>query len=236
MSLHPLYLFLAIALLFTPISLPLGEQRRHFLRHKSHEVLLTLPNLLGSPWNWVELIRSAVGTWILCYLALPGPNAGPPALVASPEAILSAALLVSAVVIQVFVTGSRRLRLNPMFYLLGMSAAILPWSAALFGGMLAIVFTGMMRRWKLFYLFLVPCLLGASLVFETAPTTIGFMSLLLLPPTITSCFSRMALPVFSPIKWLSKRKSKRRLYAFDPVHDVTEKRERREQRRQTVNR
>ncbi len=162
-----LYLALALVLLWLPLGLLLGRRRRRELSHPERSNLVTLPLLLRSPWAWVDLIRAGVGAWVLAnriFLPVVGPV--PKTTIYLAVGLQLAALLFS-VWLQVMATGSRRLRLAPLFYLLGLTVVLLPWQASLFGVALGLTLTGMLGQWRVVFWIMPVCLGAACALFRS---------------------------------------------------------------------
>ena len=186
MRIDYLYLLLAVALLWLPLALLFGRRVRRELRNPARGVLVTLPALLRSPWSWVDLLRATGGVWILNHLVYlpPPPTAKPtPAILLALRIGLPLVLFIG-VWIQTMLTGSRRLRLAPLFYLLGITIAmLLPfWQVSFFGGVLGLTLTGMLRRWQLAFWLLPATLLAAALLFKQIGIPVILVALLYMLP------------------------------------------------------
>lgn len=198
MRIDYLYLSLAMALLWLPLALLLRRRVRRDLRNPARGVLVSLPTLLRSPWAWVDLFRAAGGLWVLIYLAV---QPLPPPAKPSPTAILLLRIgiplvLLIGVWIQVMITGSRRLRLAPLFYLIGIMSILLPWQISLFGGLLGITLTGMLRRWKLVFWLMPGTLIAAAVLFRQIGIPIALTAVLYVLPGL------LGLRTERPLSWV----------------------------------
>lgn len=199
MRIATLYLALALALLWFPTAFFLGRRRRRELRNPTRSDLITLPSLLCSPFSWIDLFRAAGGTLILTHLAVIPPNrALTPVESAIGLAIFALPLVISSWV-QTMVTGSRWLRLAPLFFLLGIAATALPWEVVLFGSLLGLTLTGMLGRWRFVFWILPACLIAASVLFRQ----IGIPSLLV--PILFGIPALLDLNPNRPLAWVSAR-------------------------------
>jgi hypothetical protein len=217
------YLLLALVLLWLPLALLLGRHRRRELRNPARGALVTLPSLLRSPWAWFDLLRAGGAVWVMLHLIqlplLPTdkPQSHHASLVLVGGQLLALAL---GVWIQTMGTGSRRLRLAPLFYLLGITIALLPWQVWLFGGALGLALTGMLRRWQVVFWLLPASLLAMAALFRTLELKVAFVAALYVLPGL------LGLRHERPLSWV-----------FTPVRDipVEEKQPRRRRRHRNEN-
>ncbi len=197
MQLAPFYLALSLLLLLLPTALFLGRRRRHSLRSSAQNELVTLPTLLTCVWSWVDLARAAGGGWLLTNkVVLP-----PTTVLQIWEVVLGLVIQLGPLLLgawlQIMLTGSRRLRLAPLFYLLGLTVAVLPWQVWLFGGLLGMTLTGMLRRWRAVF-WIMPCsLLGAAVLFRS----ISFATLLV--PVLYLLTSLLGIRPDRPLAWVT---------------------------------
>ena len=197
MRIDPLYLALAIVLLWLPTALFLGRRRRRELRIPDRETGLTIPALLASAWSWIDLLRAGAGAWILVELAIR-----PPLLSGAPTlcSILHVAALGLGVWSQTMLTGSLRLRLAPLCYLVGLSVVLLPWQVSLFGGVLGLTLAAMMGQWLMAFWILPVTLVAASVLFQKT----GMLNLLL--PAVYLITAILGVRPERPIAWVYARK------------------------------
>lgn len=165
MRIYYFHLLLALVLLWMPLAVLLGRRRRRDLRNPARGVLVTVPALLACPWAWFDLVRASVGAWLLMQQAVEALAFDDPAR----WAVLGVqmAVLLVGVWVQIMGTGSRHVRLAPLFYMLGLTTALVPWQVALFGGLLGFALTGMLRRWNLVFWLMPLTLLAATALFRT---------------------------------------------------------------------
>jgi len=197
MRIEPLYLALAIVLLWLPTALFLGRRRRRELRVPDRESGLTILSLLASVWSWIDLLRAGAGAWILVYLAIRPPLLSGPSTLCS---ILQVAVLGLGVWSQTMLTGSFRLRLAPLCYLVGLSVALLPWQVSLFGGVLGLTLAAMMSQWIMAFWILPVTLVAASVLFQKT----GMLNLLL--PAVYLVAAILSVRPERPIAWVYSRK------------------------------
>jgi len=193
------YLLLALTLLWLPPALLLNRSRRRELRNPARGALVNLPALLRSPWAWFDLVRASGALWVIQHLVQlpPLPTDQPP----SPTAALlflggQLFALAVGVWIQTMVTGSRRLRLAPFFYLLGATSVFLPWQVALFGGALGLALTGMLRRWHLAFWLMPASLLAMAALFRQLGPPVAFVGALYVLPGL------LGLHPERPLSWM----------------------------------
>jgi hypothetical protein len=171
MRISYLHLLLALVLLWLPLALLLGRRRRRDLRNPGRSMLVTLPALLTSPWAWFDMVRACAGAWLLLRQVVELLPRAKPSLYEVMGAQLG--VLLVGVWIQIMATGSRRLRLAPLFYLLGITIALVPWQVSLFGGLLGLILTCMLRRWYLAFWLMPVTLLAATALFGTHEPAVG---------------------------------------------------------------
>lgn len=196
---HFLYLALALALLWLPTGLLLGRRRRRELRTTDRDNLVSLPGLMRSPWAWLDLARAGAGAWLLStkiFLPTVGPVAKQAVYIAL--AVQLGALLFG-VWLQVMATGSRRLRLAPLFYLFGLTALLAPWQVSLFGVALALTLTGMLGQWRSVFWIMPVCLAAAAALFRSFGIMSVFMPILYLIPGL------LGVRPERPLAWIFSR-------------------------------
>lgn len=205
MRLAPLYLTLAIVLLWLPLALVLGRRRRHELRNPARSDQVTLPSLLACVWSWLDLARAAGGTWLLLNkTVLPATAPLRPLDVALSMAV-QLVPLIPAVWIQVMLTGSRRLRVAPLFFLLGIAGVLLPWQVSVFGIALAFTLTGMLQRWPAIFWIMPACLAGIAALFRSINLATLLTPLLFILPGL------LGVRPERPLSWVIARS-----WAWDP--------------------
>lgn len=222
MRVDPLYLSLALVLLWLPLALLLGRRRRRELRNPAGSALVTLPALLASPWSWLDLIRAAGGTWLLAHKVLLPPTAPLRTIDVLAGLLVQMLPLIPAVWIQVMLTGSRRLRLAPLFFAIGIAAIILPWQVSIFGGVLAFTLTGMLRRWRVIFWIMPVCLVGTAALFRMVSIACVLVPLLFVLPAL------LGVRPERPLSWVFNRAR-----ALDPKDGHRSDRRRRRRSRHT---
>lgn len=199
MRIDYLYLSLAVVLLWLPLAALLGRRVRRELRNPARGSLVTLPALLRSPWAWCDLLRAGGGMWLLLHqVVLPAlPTDKPPtqAMIWALRVAIPTVLLLG-VWIQTMLTGSRRLRLAPLFYLLGITVVLLHWQVWLFGGMLGFTLTAMLRRWQLVFWLLPATLIAAAALFRMADLPVAIIAVLYVLPGL------LGLRPERPLAWV----------------------------------
>jgi hypothetical protein len=189
----------ALVLLWLPTALLIGHHRRRRLRNSECKSGATLPNLLRSPWTWVDFCRAALGAWLLANLAIlppTDPDSGTARILCM---LLVLGVLFAGVVAQTLLTGSRHLRIAPLFYLVGLAAGVLPWQLSVFGGLLALTLTGMTGQWILAF-WIMPLSLGAAAMLfrQLAPMNILMPALFLVPAIL-------GIHPVHPLSWIYAR-------------------------------
>lgn len=208
------FLLLALALLWLPPALLLNRHRRRELRNPARGALVNLPALLRSPWTWFDLLRAGGAVLVIRKLAfLPLRPTDPPPSPVATLLLVGGPLLALAlgVWIQTMVTGSRRLRLAPLFYLLGATVALLPWQVGLFGGALGLALTGMLRRWHLAFWLLPASLLAMAALFRLLGLPVAFIAALYVLPGLLGLRPERPLSwVFTPARTFSEEEAQPR--------------------------
>lgn len=195
-----LFLAPAILLLWLPTALLIGRRRRRNLRGSKRNAAVALPALLRSSWSWVDFLRAALGAWLLANLAILPPTEPDSSTgrILCPFLVLG--VLFAGVVAQTLLTGSRHLRIAPLFYLVGLAAGVLPWQLSVFGGLLGLSLAGMTGQWILSFWIMPLSLGGAAMLFrQLAPMNILMPALFLVPAILG------AHPLH-PLKWIYARK------------------------------
>lgn len=199
MRIDYLFLTLAVVLLWLPLAALLGRRVRRELRNPARGSLVTLPALLCSPWAWFDLLRAGGGMWLLIHQVVPKslPTDTPPSQTAiwALRVAVPCALLLGAWS-QTMLTGSRRLRLAPLFYLFGITVVLLPWQISLFGGVLGFTLTAMLRRWQLVFWLLPATLLAAAALFRMLNLAVALIAVLYVLPGL------LGLRPERPLAWV----------------------------------
>ncbi len=206
---HYLYLALALLLLWLPVGLLVGHRRRRELRKSDRDNVVSLPALMRSPWAWFDLFRAGAGAWLVStkiFLPPTGPVSKQAVYIAL--AVQLCALLFG-VWLQVMATGSRRLRLAPLFYLFGLTALLAPWQVSLFGVALAVTLTGMLGQWRSVFWIMPVCLAAAAALFRSFGIMSIFMPILYLVPGL------LGVRPERPLAWICSRAGIRRLRVED---------------------
>jgi hypothetical protein len=210
------FLIAAIVLLCAPLGLVIGRRRRKALVEREHHSLVSLPDLLISPWSWLDLARALGASWMLLYkVVVPGSTPMRPTEMLL-GAVVQIAPLVVGTVLQIVVTGSLRVRLAPLFYIIGITVLMVSWPVALFGLLLGLALTGMLRHWRLIFWLMPPCLMGAAMLFHENAINAGLVALLYFLPALLSLNPGVKLvwAVFRTPTWktgmIGRRMSSRR--------------------------
>lgn len=131
MTIHWHYLGLALLLLWFPM---LTGARISYELSQPVVREVSLPQMLSLPWNWVDILRAAAGTWILGNLAWTITASTPVAV----DAARNLALLIQAGVLGIGVLA-QTLRfkrglvvLGPVFYLSGITLVMTGWTTGPF--------------------------------------------------------------------------------------------------------
>jgi len=195
-----LFLAPALVLLWLPTALLIGRRQRRNLRGLKRNAAVSLPALLRSIWSRVDFLRAALGAWLLAHLAIlppTDPDSGTGRIFCT---LLVLGVLFAGVVSQTLLTGSRHLRIAPLFYLVGLAAGVLPWQLSVFGCLLGLSLAGMTGQWILAF-WIMPLSLGAAAMLfgQLSPMNI-LMSALFLVPAILG-----AHPLH-PLTWIYARK------------------------------
>jgi hypothetical protein len=189
----------ALVLLWLPTALLIGRRRRRNLRVIKHSDGVSLSGLLRSTWAWVDFFRAALGAWLLVNLAISPPTdpaSGSGRILCT---FLVLGILFAGVVLQTMLTGSRHLRIAPLFYLVGIAAALLPWQLSVFGGLLGFSLSGMTGQWILSF-WIMPLSLGATAMLfrQFAPMNILMPALFLVPAIL-------GIHPMHPLSWIYAR-------------------------------
>ncbi len=223
MRFDSLYLSLAVVFLWLPLAALLGRRVRRELRNPARGSLVTLPALLRSPWAWFDLLRAGGGLWLLLHhVVLPAlPTDKPPTqtMIWALRVAVPVALLLG-VWIQTMITGSRRLRLAPLFYLLGITVVLLRWQVWLFGGLLGFTLTAMLRRWQLVFWLLPATLIAAAALFRMLDLSVAIVAVLYVLPGL------LGLRPQRPLAWIFSQ-----AHAFQVEKDKPQRRHHRHDRR-----
>lgn len=189
-------LLAAMALLWLPLVWFVGPVLRKKLTFAERNESVTILHLLASPWSWVDLARSGAGAWLLTVLAVRVPETG-----GSPYPALAIKVVIVAVgtVWQMFATHDVRVRVAPLFYIVGIAAGLAPWPVAVFGGALGLTLAGLIGRPWTAFLLLPVAYAGAAHFFG------GLVPLHLVPALL--CLLPLAYCVQGerPLSWLATR-------------------------------
>jgi hypothetical protein len=226
-----LYLALALVLLWLPTGLCIGRRRRRELREPARDAQVGLPTLLATPWAWIDLIRAGCGSWLLVFnIALPDllqvlhvplvPNAPIPMQYQVGWIAFQLGSLLVAVWIQVMITGARRVRLAPLFFILGVALGLLSWKVYTFGGILGLTLTGMLGRWRAVFWIMPVTLTAAAALFRSLNALSALVPVLCLVPAL------LGVRPERPLAWLLSRRLNQ------PIR--TEERRHRRHRRSTT--
>lgn len=207
MSSVPVFTALALALLWLPTGICLSRHRRHKLLSPERNLQISAIGMLASVWSWVDLLRAWAGAWYLGRFVqvadlaqafgheITEENPLPPHWAAIWQVFLLGAFSLG-VWHQVMLTGSRHLRLAPLFYLLGLGAGLLPWNVALFGSVLGLALTGLVGN-RAFTFWLMPvAIAGIAVLYRT----IGLYSALV--PALYGLVAFLGLRPNHPLAWL----------------------------------
>jgi|GEM_PF-5726864 len=200
MRIAPLFLALALILLWCPTALFIGHRRRGTLHASERNASGAFPGILRSFWSWLDLARATAGSWILAHHAVQPMFPSEPGLGQTLRTAVVFSVLLLGTLSQTLLTGSRRVRLAPLGYLVGIACALLPWQISTFGLALGITLAGMLRYW--FLLFgLLPLSLGAmaALYGQLAIGTLLVPVLFLVPGIL-------GVHPDHPLTWLYDRK------------------------------
>lgn len=190
-------LLAALVLLWTPLGLLVGGKLRRKLSFPDRNERVRLRHVLQSGWSWLDLLRTFGGAYLLTEWAVRTPVA--PEAHGWPALLVKVAVLAIGVTLQVFVTGRRWLHLAPLFYLLGLAAAVAPWPVALFGGLLALAMSGLVDWFGAVLLLLPPCLIATAYFFG------GLAPLPLLPAGFSLGLAAYSFIARRPLVWVASR-------------------------------
>jgi len=200
MRIAPLYLALALILLWWPTALLIGQRRRGKLHASERNASGAIPGVLRSFWFWLDLARASAGAWIMANRAVLPLISSEPAVGQNLRTAIVFSVLLLGVISQTLLSGSRRVRLAPLSYLVGIACVLLPWQVSTFGIALGITLAGMLRYWFLLF-WLLPLALGAMAALY-GQLAIGT----LLVPVLYIIPGILGLHPDHPLTWLYDRK------------------------------
>lgn len=200
MRIAPLFLALALILLWWPTALLIGQRRRGKLHASERNAAGAIPGILRSFCSWLDLARASAGSWLLANHAVLPLFSSETAVGQNLRTAVVLSVLFVGALSQTLISGSRRVRLAPLSYLVGIACALLPWQVSTFGIALGITLAGMLRYWFLLF-WLLPLSLGAmaALYGQLAVSTLLVPVLFLVPGIL-------GLHPNHPLAWLYDRK------------------------------
>jgi hypothetical protein len=144
MKVDPLSLALALVLLWTPVMLFVRQSMRDRLKNPIRNRSATIGRMILTPLNWIDMVRAAVGVWLLRELAITIESGvtGVGMLVLP----VHAGALAIGVLFQTIWHDEELIVLGPLFYLAGATVLLISWQVGLFSILLGVTLAQMFSR------------------------------------------------------------------------------------------